>query len=318
MLKLSLSYGLAIVLRVLTLAMAALGIVIQRKSHLKNDSLPPPMRKNALTRPLWHLGFWLYMISSIISDLIGISSLPLLVISLVGTLLLFFNAIYSHFILNENMTIGGCVATALVALASTGLAILLNLPNAPRSTEELEQLIKTPVYIVYSVLTCVVLVVLWITTRVVLRKKNVLGNALDRNDDDGEKRMDRLNFWVALLYQASSTILAALAIVFAKITFDLLQQNITTGHNQFNSAISIVFLVITVVATILQLIFFNYSLHYYPTLFTIPFGYSLGIVLACLNTLVYYDSFFVLEPWKSVLVILCVLVTILGVYILSR
>lgn len=322
--SLGFSYGLAVILRVVTLAMAALGIVIQRKSHVLNDSKPPGEQKGALKRPLWHLGFWIYVVSSIISDIIGISSLPLLVIALVGTLILFFNAIYSHFILKENMTYWGWGATFLVALSSAGLAVLLNLPNTPKTVPELERLISTPVYITYSVLTLLVLISLSIATRFYLRRRSVTTNVLldivlsERERETSVNRLERSNFWIALLYQASSTILAALAMVFAKISFELLQHSITTGHNQFKNAISIVFLIITIVATILQLIFFNFSLHYYPTLFTIPFGYSLGIILACFNTLVYYDSFFILDTWKSIMVVVCVVVTIIGIYILSK
>lgn len=322
--RIGFSYGLAVVLRVITLAMAALGIVLQRKSHVNNDAKPPSEQKNALRRPLWHLGFWLYVISSIISDIVGISSLPLLVIALIGTLLLFFNAIYSHFILQENMSRLGWLGTVIVAIASTGLAVLLNLPNSPKTVDQLHDLVRKPVYIIYCSLTLATLLGISFATYLCLRKRSLYltdtRSLLEGTEPFrvANKQLDKFNFWVALLYAALSTILGALALVFAKISFELLENSITTGHNQFKNAISICFLVVTVVATILQLIYFNFSLHYYPTLFTIPFGYSVGIILACLNTLVYYDSFFVLDAWKSILVVVCVFATIFGIFLLSK
>jgi len=320
MLQLGLSYAVAVVLRVTTLALAALGIVVQRKSHVINDAKPQVQQKSALRRPLWHLGFWLYVFSSIISDAVGISSLPLLVIALIGSLVLFFNAIYSHIILHEDMTRLGWVGTGIVAVSSTGLAILLNLPNSPKSVDELNNMIQTPGYIIYSALTLIALIILSAATSFCLKKRSrILKSVSDETLTSLiTAKLERCNFWIALLYNASSTILASLAMAYAKISFELLQHSITIGENQFKNVVSISFLVVTVVATILQLILFNLSLHYYPTLFTIPFGYSVGIILACLNTLVYYDSFFVIPPWKSVLVVICVLSTIFGIYILSR
>lgn len=318
------SYALAVVLRVLTLAMASFGIVLQRKSHTINDSKPLQDQKNALKRPLWHLGFWLYIFSSIISDIVGISSLPLLVIALIGTLLLFFNAIFSHFILQENMSWVGWFGTLIVAVSSAGLAVILNLPNSPKTVDELYALIKSPIYIIYSVITILILIALSISTWYCLRKRLVYSSMSKSSLDGTEQlvfstaKLDKFNFYVALLYASLSTILAASALVFAKITYELIDHSVTTGQNQFTDSISIVFLIITIVTTVLQLVFFNYSLHYYPTLFTIPFGYSIGIILACLNTLIYYDSFYILDSWKSYLVVFSVLTTIYGIYLLSR
>jgi magnesium transporter len=320
MISLKLSYASAVVLRIVTLAMAALGVVIQRKSHIKNDNKILSERKSALKRPLWHVGFWIYVLSSVVSDIIGISSLPLLVIALVGTLILFFNAIYSHYILDENMRKKGWFATFLVAVSSAGLAILLNLPNTPKTVPELERLVVTPVYLIYSALNVVSLVTLLFATLYCLKKREREMNRMNENmieNMNENKKLDRYNFWIALLYQSSSTILAALAMVFAKITFELFQHSMTTGNNEFKSPISICFLIITIITTILQLVLFNYSLHYYTTLFTIPFGYAFGIILACFNTLVYYDSFFVLEAWMTVMVVMCVIVTIIGIYLLT-
>ena len=131
------SYKLAILFRILTLALIALGIVIQRKSHVNNDSKPEDERKNAMFRPLWHLGFWLYVIFSLIGDFIAISSLPILVIAPLMTIILFFNAIYSWWLLKEKMKRRGWIGTTIIAICSAALAILLNLPNSPKDTDGL-------------------------------------------------------------------------------------------------------------------------------------------------------------------------------------
>jgi len=333
-----LSYGLAIGLRLTSLSSAALGIVIQRKSHVRNDAKPTSLQRNAIKRPLWHAGFWLYIFSSIAGDVIGISSLPLLVVALSGTLLLLFNAVFSHLILRETMSKMGWFGTVVVACASAGLAMLLNIPTRPKNADDVRKLVKKPLYIAYSAATLCVIVLVSISAAALVRMRNrtlrmhqdvaLSPTTCDASESQSARfpllttfssmSIDRCNLWIAFLYMAQSTIIAALALVFAKVTFDLLASSIDNHRNEFKDPISIVFLLITVATTVVQLIYFNLSLHYYPTLFTIPFGYSLGIILACVNTLIYYDALFALPAWKTVTVILCMVTTIVGIYVLSK
>jgi hypothetical protein len=318
-------YGYAVLIRIVTLALAALGIIIQRKSHLLNDAQVKHLQKNALKRPLWHVGFWLYVICSVVSDMVGISSLPLLVMALMGSLLLFFNAIFSHIVLHENMTMISWFATILVAVASSVISILMNLPDKVQTPDELRNLVTTPLYIFYCVVNLCAIVVLFICTRIYSRKRKKwlpsclspsCQNELQQQQQQQHQQYNRYSFRLAFIYQGLSTVLAAAALVYAKLTFGFLNLSLVTKSNQFASKISISIVSVAALASILQLVFFNMSLHYYTTLFTIPFGYSLGIILACINTLIYYNSFSVLDPWKSVVIIICVLLTIFAVWLL--
>jgi hypothetical protein len=306
--SLTLPYGIAVLVRCLTLSLIALGIVLQRKSHLQNDQKPADRRKNALRRPLWHLGFWMYVLSSVVGDLVGISSLPLLVIAPLTTFVLFFNAIFSKWVLKEEMSLKGWIGTVIIAISSVVLAILLNLPADPKTADEMRKNLLRPGYLAYCSINVVVLAIcflaIWYCKRNLVRWND--------NDDKqtNEAKFARTRLYIALLYQLTSTILAAQALVFAKMTFDLIKE-------LFHSHIGVGVLIVTIVTTIWQLILFNSSLHYYSTLVTVPFGYSIGIILACVNTLVYYDSFSLLAPWKIVVVAMSIVGTIGGIWLLS-
>jgi len=321
-----LPYGVAIFIRCITLALIALGVVLQRKSHVINDKLPTSEQKNAFKRPLWHLGFWMYVIASLIGDVAGISSLPILVIAPLTTLVMFFNAAYSQCLLNEKMKTVGWIGTVIVALASAVLAILLNLPNTPRNETEMKKLLLRPGYIAYCVVNILLLGVCTVMTWHYLNKRKKLmfrilpgNNGIDIVANlANQKVLNKTNLCIALLYQFTSTILAAQALVFAKLCFDLLVSSMTDGANGFISGLSIGIPIVTGITTILQLVLFNASLHYYTTLVTVPFGYSVGIIFACVNTIIYYDSFFILAPWKVGLVVLSVIVTIGGICLLSK
>ena len=115
---------------------------------------------------------------------------------------------------------------------------------------------------------------------------------VDRESSKLSKRMDRVNFALAMLYQISSTILAAQALVFAKTgCFNLLQLSIDNGKNFFDSYITIV-----IWSSRLSPRFCNW---FFSILLSIITQHWLrfhsvipkGIIFACLNTLVYYDSF---------------------------
>ena len=308
----NISYGVSIVIKVTTTLFGSLGLIIQRWSHIKNDRSPPDERKNALKRPLWHIGFWLNVLTSLIGGILSLS-LPILLLAPLGTSSLLFNAIFAHFILKEDMTIYGIIGTLLIAASCAGIAIILYLPEIPKTSKELVKLVSSKSYIIYIVLTGALLISFAVCGWCLIRKlkKTSSTTALD------EKRKDTLKLFIAIFFILSSGLLASQAIIFAKITYDLLKVSIDTTVNQFKDAISIVILILTVVTALFQLFFLNISLHYYTTLIIIPIGYAEGIILACLNTLIYYDAFSKLDWWKNALVILCTVTILGGIFLLS-
>ena len=308
----SLPYGTAIAIKLATTSVSSLGIVIQRKSHVINDEKPIEERKNALKRPLWHLGFWLYIICAGAGTVSSISSLPILVIAPLSTFTLLFNAIYAHFLLNEKMTWIGIMGNVLIAAASAGMAIVLDLPQIPLHARELVLFLKRTRYLIYITITTILLLCfIFYGWKLSVEHKKEAGNVTFNSTR-------RRALKIAISFELAATILASQAIIFAKISYDLLMLSLQTGENQFSDPISPVILTITIVSTIFELLFFNVSLHYYTTVVIIPIGYSAGIALACLNTFFYYESFSELSAWKSVLVVFSVVVIICGIYLLSK
>lgn len=308
----SVPYGTAIFIKLGTTALSSLGVVIQRKSHVINDSKSQEEQKNALKRPLWHAGFWMYLVFSAVGSAFSITSLPILVIAPFSTFTLLFNAIYSHFLLQENMTWIGFIGTVLIAASSVGIAIILNIPEAKKNTRELVELLTRHGYLVYVSLTFVIFMVL-LSIGIHLVRKHKKEQLIMAFNATRKRALS-----IAVLFELCATILASQAIIFAKISYDLLVLTLTTGENQFKDPVTPIILVCTAIFTIGQLVLFNVSLHYYTTVVIIPIGYSFGIALACLNTFVYYDSFHEITAWKTVLVVICVIITICGVYLLSK
>lgn len=292
-------YGAAIAVRLLSSALASLGTVIQRKAYVKNDNLPPKFRKRSIKQPLWHLGFWTYILFSLAGDYFSVSVLPILVTAPLGALSLFYNALFAHFMLKENLTAWGLVGTVLIAGGSVGIVFLLDAPEKEKTIADLILLLKGTTYIAYMSLT------LFITLGLIVLS--------------GYLRFKRPAFMRArgINYTIISTLLAAHALIFAKITWGLFELSVMEKQNQFGSVISWIIIGVTVLLVVGELHYYNRSIHMYTVVVVVPIGISLSMLLACFNTLVYYQVFTQLPLVDIFLVILCILVIFVGIVLLT-
>ncbi|CAG8667370.1 4330_t:CDS:1, partial [Paraglomus occultum] len=80
----------------------SLGLTIQRKSHVLNENLyPKEKRRSACRRPLWHLGFEMYIISNVIGSIFAIGTLPIVILAPLGASTLVFNAFFAKLLLGD-------------------------------------------------------------------------------------------------------------------------------------------------------------------------------------------------------------------------
>ncbi|KAJ7492624.1 hypothetical protein FB451DRAFT_1219053 [Mycena latifolia] len=135
----------------------SLGLTIQRKSHVLNEALPEHQQRVEHRRPLWLLGFAIFISSNIIGSLVQIASLPVLfpsfgMHSLPGS--------SSADVFSPWMVLG----TLFIAGGAILIAIFGIVPEPTRSLEDLLELFRRPTFVVYfSLLGAVVLGCLIIT-----------------------------------------------------------------------------------------------------------------------------------------------------------
>lgn len=60
------------------------GLTIQRKSHLQNESAPAASRRRDWQRPLWLVGFTIFITSNILGSVFQIGALPIVVLAPLG------------------------------------------------------------------------------------------------------------------------------------------------------------------------------------------------------------------------------------------
>lgn len=97
----AISVPVAIVLGLVASFVQSLGLTIQRKSHLQNESLPTPQRRSEWRRKLWLVGFAIFISANIGGTVFQIGALPIVMLAPLGAVSLLFNALLATFILDD-------------------------------------------------------------------------------------------------------------------------------------------------------------------------------------------------------------------------
>ena len=95
------SVPVAIVLGLLSSFIQSLGLTIQRKSHLQNGALPEWKQRSEWKRPLWLIGFAVFIVANIGGTVFQIGALPIVMLAPLGAVSLLYNALLARFILND-------------------------------------------------------------------------------------------------------------------------------------------------------------------------------------------------------------------------
>jgi uncharacterized membrane protein YoaK (UPF0700 family) len=95
------SVPVAIVLGLLSSFIQSLGLTIQRKSHIQNASLAEAKQKSEWKRPLWLIGFVVFIVANIGGTVFQIGALPIVMLAPLGAVSLLYNALLARFLLDD-------------------------------------------------------------------------------------------------------------------------------------------------------------------------------------------------------------------------
>ncbi|KAG5731735.1 hypothetical protein E4T56_gene835 [Termitomyces sp. T112] len=153
-----------IVIGLLASFVQSLGLTIQRKSHVLNQLLPEHQQRVEHRRPLWLLGFVIFISSNIIGSLVQIASLPVVILAPLGAVSLLWNAFFARLILGDVFSPWMILGTILIAGGAVLIAFFGIVPELTRSLEDLLVLFSRPAFVIYfSILGSAVLICLTIT-----------------------------------------------------------------------------------------------------------------------------------------------------------
>ncbi|EIW86729.1 hypothetical protein CONPUDRAFT_148788 [Coniophora puteana RWD-64-598 SS2] len=183
------SIPLGIFIGLLASFVQSLGLAIQRRSHVLNGQLPEAERKVEHRRPLWIIGFVIFLGSNIFGSFIQIASLPVVILAPLGAVSLLWNALFARLLLRPPLLLG----TALIAGGAVLIAVFGIVPEQPRTLDELLALFRRPAFIAWFCVEGVALLVCLVVTHMVefAYAKRLQAASYLLLDSDGEEELSQ-------------------------------------------------------------------------------------------------------------------------------
>ncbi|SNX87249.1 uncharacterized protein MEPE_05959 [Melanopsichium pennsylvanicum] len=144
------SVATAIALGLIASFIQSLGLTIQRKSHLVNESLAPARRRTEWKRPLWLMGFVIFLVANIGGTIFQIGALPIVMLAPLGAVSLLYNAVLARFLLNDLLSKYMVMGTALIATGAILIGYFGVVPSPTHSLDELLDLYARPTFVAFA------------------------------------------------------------------------------------------------------------------------------------------------------------------------
>lgn len=150
---------------ILSAAAQSLGLTLQRKSHLVNDSKPLHLQKPAHRRGLWCIGVLLFLLANVVGSSVQITTLPLIVLSPLQAVGLVFNSLCAAWVLHEPLTRQSIAGTLLVAIGALIVAAwgVVSESSKPHNLDELLRLLHRPQFLLWMALSLAVVAIVLLT-----------------------------------------------------------------------------------------------------------------------------------------------------------
>ncbi|KIY71649.1 hypothetical protein CYLTODRAFT_418711 [Cylindrobasidium torrendii FP15055 ss-10] len=155
-----------IVIGLLASFVQSLGLTIQRKSHVQNQRLPEDAQKIETRRPLWLIGFAIFISSNILGSFVQIASLPVVILAPLGAVSLLWNAFFARILLGDVFSPWMILGTLLIAGGAVLIAIFGIVPEPTRSLEDLLALFHRGPFVIYFSLLGVFVVICLAATHI--------------------------------------------------------------------------------------------------------------------------------------------------------
>ncbi|KAG0169616.1 hypothetical protein DFQ28_010243 [Apophysomyces sp. BC1034] len=289
----------------------ALGISLQRRSHLDQAQLELPLYK----RPLWITGFLMYTLSNIVGSTCTIGYLPIVILAPVGAIGLVFNAIFARLVLGDAFSTRTVLGTALIVAGAMFVAGFGVVPEPNHTLKDLIALYKRPAFIIYFTVvemgTCFGLLATHLTEYGLKYRPAHIKRWC------GETASADIKKWLGVSYGVFGANISSQAMLFAKSGLELLLVSLFSNDNQFIYPLTWMIVLALVFTAVLQLYYLNKSVQLCDTMILVPLNFCSFNVMCLFNGLVYYNQWDRLFWWQVVAVLFGITILICGVLMIS-
>jgi len=298
------SVALGIIVGLISTSVQSVGLTLQRKSHLLEEEKEDDYdRRPPYKRRRWQLGMLMFVVANIVGSTIQITTLPLPVLSTLQASGLVFNSICASIILSEPFTRYSFVGTMLVAIGALLIALFGAIAEPSHNLDQLLALLGRNTFIVWMVMTGIVVVMLVIATWLLHRMH--------------PRTTPRQRLVRGILFGCVSGILSAHSLLIAKSAVELLVRTLIDRHNQFDRWQSWMILVGLVVFALTQLYYMHRGLKLVSTSVLYPLVFCVYNIIAIIDGLIYFDQNDRLSSLHAGLIALGTVILLAGVVCLS-
>ncbi|KAJ5825210.1 hypothetical protein N7474_002348 [Penicillium riverlandense] len=315
------SVAIGVLVGLVSTSLQAIGLTLQRKSHLLEDEKHPyDVRRPPYKRRRWQLGMAMFVISNIVGSTIQITTLPLPVLSTLQASGLVFNTIFATVILGEPFTRYSLAGTVLVCIGAVLIGTFGAIGEPAHTLDQLLELLQRRPFLLWMGGTALIVAVILASSKLL---RYCLPSSRARPAASGylAPHLQRLQARVKLIrgmcYGSVSGILSAHTLLMAKSAVELLVRTVVDRVNQFNRWQSWVILLAMIFLALTQLFYLHRGLKLCSTSVLYPFVFCIYNIIAILDGLIYFRQASQLAGYHAGLIALGTIILLGGVLCLS-
>lgn len=310
-----------------------LGVNIQKYSFMKNARRPPEEQTVYHHQPLWVVGLALVIVGAI-ADFLALGFAAQSIVAPVASITLVANLFFAHLWLEEHLTKVDIWGTILIIAGSITAVAFGDHTERSYTIDQLKDLYMGTAFLIYGVIIAGSVVVLYIVAKRIepiklqlIETQHKYDNALREDDAEAAGREDILLAELEqdyskfqkihpFCYCAISGMFGGQSLLFGKMVAELVKRTVT-GDNQMVYVLTYVFLACMLCTVVCQLHFLALALNFFDALYVVPAFQCFFISVSTVGGMVYFLEFQAFSLLQSALFPLGILITIVGVYILS-
>eukprot|EP00299_Pterocystis_sp_00344_P016116 c8074_g1_i2.p1 GENE.c8074_g1_i2~~c8074_g1_i2.p1 ORF type:complete len:428 (+),score=88.76 c8074_g1_i2:35-1318(+) len=308
------SFSIGVALCALSALCSVLGVNIQKKSHMKNEKLPPEKRQPYVKSPLWWMGMAGVVLGAIF-DFASLGFAPQTVVAAFGSATLVINSWTAPFLLGESLERIELAVTFLITCGATMVVMNASHTSKSESLDVIIDRMKESRFIGYMIVIILGCIILGVCFRISEANKKFL-TAPENNNKPRKKYSRRLH---VVSITALSGVMGAQSLLFAKAVMLILRQSFQSGK----ASLFAKFETYVILGAMLTCVFgqthaLNAALARFDAVLVLPIFQVFWIICGVIGAGVFYDEFSSMSFNQIVLLNVGFSLISYGIYMLAR
>ncbi|KAI3641249.1 hypothetical protein MIR68_000721 [Amoeboaphelidium protococcarum] len=286
----------------------AVGLNLQRRDHIQNQSKPSHLQKPEYKRLQWVIGFAMYTGSQLFGSTAALYFLQPAIVASLSSAALVFNCILARYLVGTEITRPDLIGTLMILVGTVFISIFGSLKKEEFELDALLALYARPVFIIFFSVLFGFSVMLLAAT--ILRHRKLIREKVEYS----QKQVFRL---VGIGYSISGGLIASITVQLAETGITMIIKTME-GSNQFHSASGYLIVLVLILSVTLQLTCMTLGLKVADSVLVVPLFFAFFDVFSLINQNIYYDLWADYKAINYGFMIPSIALLIYGVFILAQ